>query len=340
MMSSQITVLALVTALLSGVAHLVAGPYAVSPVGVNQISVQIGLLLVFFAAVAIVMLADSVRLAHRFASGPGKQVDFRALVGALDKPGIESVLIVLIAAYGIGATASLAEVYRFESAVWNDEWLWENERSLFSFLLALPVNLPRVWDAIYQILWLVLFLGLAGLARSGRTKLMAEALCAVVIAFHLTRYAAISFPSAGPIFYRAELFDLSGTGSATFVPLLRDYMAGRVDQNGFFPGSQAFPSLHVGLAWCAVVVMARGWRWTLWVTVPWFVLNWLSTLFLGWHYAVDGVGGIAVMSLALLVSGGLMRAASQRSSSPIQASRQGVSTCRIESVSREGGTMS
>ncbi|MCK2097708.1 phosphatase PAP2 family protein [Thauera aromatica] len=301
----------LVTVILSAAAHAVAGSHAVNPIGTNQISVQLGLLFFFAAAASLIMLLDSIRLAPRFIAEENGQLKFRALVQALDRPGGEAVLIVLIAAYGIGATANLVEFYRIENSIWYDSLLWESERDLFMFLLDQPANVPVFWDAIYQILWLVVFLGVAALARSGHLGLVAEAFCAVIIAFHLTRYVAIYFPTAGPVFYKPELFDLSGTGSAPLIELLRDYMAGRVPQNGFLPGTQAFPSLHVGLAWCAVVIMARTWRWTLWLTLPWFLLNWLATIFLGWHYAVDGVGGIAVMSAALLISHHLMRAATR-----------------------------
>jgi membrane-associated phospholipid phosphatase len=41
---------------------------------------------------------------------------------------------------------------------------------------------------------------------------------------------------------------------------------------------------------------------TLWLTVPWFVLNWASTVFLGWHYAIDGLGGVAIALIALGVA--------------------------------------
>ncbi|MCK2087416.1 phosphatase PAP2 family protein [Thauera aromatica] len=311
MMMPQTFMTLLVSSVLAVIAHTVAGSHAINPIGTNQISVQLGLLFFFAASTSLLILVDSIRLAPRFAAGEDGKLDFRALVRALSRPGSEAMLVVLIAAYGIGATANLVEFYRIDSSVWYDYWLWENERFLFAFLLDQAVNIPIFWDTIYQILWLVLFLGLAGLARSGHLELVAEALCAVVIAFHLTRYVAIYFPTAGPVFYKPELFDLSGTGSASLIELLKDYMVGRIAQNGFLPGTQAFPSLHVALAWCAVVVMARKWRWTLWMTLPWFLLNWLATIFLGWHYAIDGVGGVAVMSVALLMSHGLMRVASR-----------------------------
>ncbi|MBD5803303.1 PAP2 superfamily protein [Azoarcus sp. Aa7] len=327
-------VLVTVTCVLSVIASAVAGAHAVHPIGTNQISVVIGFLFFFVVALTFAMLGDAVRLARRFNRENGAQIGLRALSLAAGKPGIGSFLLVIIAAYGVGASANLAEVYRVESVVWNDEWLWEIEQDLFHALLALPVNVPKFWDAIYQTLWVVVFLGLAGLACAKKTHAMAAALCGVVIAFHLTRYVAIAIPSAGPVFFQPDLFELSGTGSATLVPLLREYMAGHVAQNGFLPGTQAFPSLHVGLAWCAVVVMAGAWRWTLWFSLPWFVLNWLATLFLGWHYAVDGIGGIAVMSLALVIAHALMRIGSWCSSLTLRMRGEGMRACGGEPVSR------
>lgn len=303
--------LAMVSLVASGSAHVFAGERAVHPLGSNQLSVMIGFLFFFAVGLAFVMLSGGIRCARRFARETGRQIGLRALFRAVEKPGPGAFVLVIMAGYGVGASASLAEVYRIESAVWNDAALWQAEQALFRLLLALPVNVPKFWDAIYQSLWIVVFLCLAGLACGKRTDAIAVSLCAVVIAFHLTRYVAIAFPSAGPAFFQPELFELSGTASGKLVPLLRDYMAGHVPQNGFLPGTQAFPSLHVGLGWCAVVVMARTWRWTLWFSLPWFLCSWLATIFLGWHYAIDGIGGIVVMSLALLVARALVQGASR-----------------------------
>ncbi|MCC4115635.1 phosphatase PAP2 family protein [Aromatoleum toluclasticum] len=320
----EFIVLLIVTAIVSVAANVFAGPHAVPPIGTNQVSVQVGLMFFFVLAVILLALGESVRLAPRFSRERDGRLDLKELFRAVKWPPIESFLIVLVAAYGVSSSVNLVEVYRIESNVWYDQIFWGGEKEIFESLLMSPAALPKFWDAIYQVLWFILFIGLAGLARAQKTKAMAESLCAVIVAFHITRYVAIAFPSAGPVFYQPDLFDLSGTRSATFVPLLRDYMAGRVAQNGFLPGTQAFPSLHVGLAWCAVIVMAREWRWTLWLTLPWFSLNWMATLFLGWHYIVDGVGGVAVMSISLAVSYWLAKFGLWCSSMVVYAKRKSI----------------
>jgi membrane-associated phospholipid phosphatase len=35
---------------------------------------------------------------------------------------------------------------------------------------------------------------------------------------------------------------------------------------------------------------------------PWICLTWLSTIMLGWHYALDGEGGILVAMIAVFAA--------------------------------------
>ena len=134
---------------------------------------------------------------------------------------------------------------------------------------------------------------------TGRRRHFFLLVTALVWSFVLTRVIAIYFPSQGPAFFRPSMFDLSGTTSGEVQRVLALYMAGQVPQNGMLPGTMAMPSLHVGMPFLATWLLARSLPRTLWVTLPWFVLNWASTVFLGWHYALDGVGGIAIAFIAL-----------------------------------------
>ncbi len=47
--------------------------------------------------------------------------------------------------------------------------------------------------------------------------------------------------------------------------------------------------------------------WTLWITVPWVALVWVSTVVLGWHYIADGAGGIALAAICVWLSMLLLR---------------------------------
>ncbi len=317
----------LVTAALTLLAQFVAGQHAVPLFGRVYIAYEIGIFFVFGSASALLFLADSARLASNFTVEGGGQVKIGSLWRTIRLPGAEALLLLTVAAFGIASSGNLAELYRASASTWHDQLLWSREGGLISLLIQSPVNFPQLWDLIYQLLWLVVFLSLADIARNRDMATFAEALCAVIFAFHVTRYISISFPTAGPVFYHHELFNVTGTATAAQVKVLQDFMAGIVPPSGMLPGTQAFPSLHVGLAWCAVVFMARMKQLTLWLTVPWFLLNWASTVFLGWHYVIDGIGGILVMTLSIYLSKWIfnsMQICRRRTETPNEIKGQGV----------------
>jgi membrane-associated phospholipid phosphatase len=39
-----------------------------------------------------------------------------------------------------------------------------------------------------------------------------------------------------------------------------------------------------------------------WLLLIWVFLTWIATLILGWHYAIDGIGGIAVAVTSVLAA--------------------------------------
>jgi membrane-associated phospholipid phosphatase len=68
-----------------------------------------------------------------------------------------------------------------------------------------------------------------------------------------------------------------------------------------------FPSLHVAisaLVWWYGARLGRFWFWGL--SLPVFA-NWISTLYLRYHYLVDVLAGWVVAALAILLSAWLLR---------------------------------
>ncbi|RWA53518.1 hypothetical protein AU476_13515 [Cupriavidus sp. UYMSc13B] len=69
----------------------------------------------------------------------------------------------------------------------------------------------------------------------------------------------------------------------------------------------ATPSLHVALTAMATWFVARHWPKALWAAIPWTILIWISTVVLAWHYAVDGLAGIAMGSVCIALARQIVR---------------------------------
>ena len=105
-------------------------------------------------------------------------------------------------------------------------------------------------------------------------------------------------PSAGPIFYevmghgsRFALLPIEPWVAEASTYLLADFhrAGGRIGT-----GISAMPSIHVAAAlWVALVIRAYDRRFAP-VVFAWFGLILIGSVFLGWHYAVDGIAGCAI----------------------------------------------
>ena len=124
----------------------------------------------------------------------------------------------------------------------------------------------------------------------------------VVSACALMQYAV---PSAGPIFYERLGFGerFADLPSRPWATMTADYLWANYQDNAsrIGTGISAFPSLHVaGAAWVAIVV-ASYWRLLAPLAWAYFVLILMGSIFLGWHYALDGIAGLIIAILAYRV---------------------------------------
>lgn len=220
---------------------------------------------------------------------------------------LSGLILIVVMTFGITSAQDLSEYYRVHVTTWYDADLWALEASLFHFLKESLIDVPKFWDSVYFAYWPYLMLVYCTLYRYRRWYDLATVTITTVVCYFLTRWVAIQYPTAGPAFYQPELFDLSGTVSGAVQKWLVLYMQGGVPQNGFIPGTMGMPSLHIGITVIAAWFLARNVRWTLWLSVPWICLIWLSTVMLGWHYAIDGLGGIIVTLISVLVTIGILR---------------------------------
>jgi len=216
------------------------------------------------------------------------------------------IILIVIMTFGITSAQDLSEYYRVHVNIWYDADLWALEESIFHLLKGSLIDFAIFWDRVYFAYWPYLMLVYCTLYRLRRLNDLAVVTIAIVLCYFLTRWVAIQYPTAGPAFFHPELFDLSDTVSGAVQKWLILYMQGNVAQNGFIPGTMGMPSLHIGITVMAAWFLARHVRWTLWVSVPWICLTWLSTVMLGWHYVLDGVGGILIALIAVLATRGML----------------------------------
>lgn len=98
------------------------------------------------------------------------------------------------------------------------------------------------------------------------------------------------FSSAGPIFTDRELLrSLRGAdGTLLAYQHLWSAYAHRYETLG--GGISAMPSMHIAMAcWLALTLRQTRFQWAGWT---YLALIWVGSIHLGWHYALDGVGGI------------------------------------------------
>jgi membrane-associated phospholipid phosphatase len=215
---------------------------------------------------------------------------------------VNGLILMVIVLFGITSAQSLSEYYRVNVTTWHDATLWTLEENIFFLLKGSLIDIPKFWDRIYLICWPNLLLAFCVLYRKRRFNDLGIMSIATVLCYFLTRWIAIQYPTAGPIFYKPEFFDLSGTHSAAFQEMLIRYMQGNEPQAGFIPGTMGMPSLHVGISALGAWFLARHVKWTIWPSILWVCLTWISTVMLGWHYALDGIGGIAVVVVAIMIA--------------------------------------
>ncbi len=250
----------------------------------------------------IVSLIASAAEVRSFVDGNTNQVQTGKLLKSVYVNPSVGLMATALAAYGMAGAQNLSEIYREHSAQWHDRVLWQLEEPIFLWVSSTPRTLIAFWDEVYMMLWTFVVCCAAILYVHRRFASFYALLLASVLSFYITRLAAIAFPSAGPAFFKPHLFSLEGTVSAKAQAMLLLYMSGEIPQNGLIPGTMAMPSLHIALIALSTYYLLRHWRWTGLVTIPILCAVWYSTIVLGWHYVLDGAGGILVALLSIAIA--------------------------------------
>jgi hypothetical protein len=277
------------------VGHLALGTFSLARWQGIGIVVCVFLLVTFFLDI----LASLTELKN-FKDHESGKINIVALWKKVFTNPLNGILLITVMTFGITSAQSLSDYYRDNVTTWYDAHLWALEASFFYLLKGSLIDFPIFWDKVYFAFWNYLIFVYCILYRLQKFYDLAIISITTVFCFFLTRWIALQYPTAGPVFFEPDLFHLSGTASGNAQKYLALYMEGGLTQNGFIPGTMGMPSLHIGITTVAAWFLSRNVRWTIWLNGLFFCLVWLSTIMLGWHYVLDGVGGIAVALVCVL----------------------------------------
>lgn len=120
--------------------------------------------------------------------------------------------------------------------------------------------------------------------------------------------AYFAVPTLGPIYSRPGMFDgIAHTYSTTLEnDLLRDRISVLADPHATHAVQSiaAFPSLHVGMMMtvCVFVTASRMPRWLQRIAWVFLVITVIGTVYLGWHFFTDTIGGAVLGALGAWVA--------------------------------------
>lgn len=223
-------------------------------------------------------------------------------------------LLLAAAVYFVAETANitLISLTLLESTTtWRDAFFWRLEEPLVRWVTALRPDV-RGWEALYHSAWTIELSAVFLLFVIGRrAELLSRFVLSFLLVFYAGRLIGLVTPVMGPALYRPDLFPyLEDTFSARAMQAIVDLIgagAGSVRPDALLLGGvSAMPSLHIAMVGLTAYWLWAGKRATAWVTLPWVLAVWTSTVVLGWHYALDGVGGLLLAGAAIAATHRLM----------------------------------
>jgi membrane-associated phospholipid phosphatase len=280
--------------------YIILGKNALEIIHYDRIIISILFILIIYVIFVNIILITSFNKIKYYTCPVTKKINLRELwqycFTQYNRHHLPKFFIIALTPYCITSSANIVWIYQHCATNWHDSVLFELEHQWIKFFLTIYRFVsPVFFDKIYFALWTGLFVTFSLVYTFSTTENLLYISITIIISYMITRIIGLSFPTAGPVFYKPEIFPIFGTQSEFMQNLLKKFMEGKIEQNILFPGTMAMPSLHVGLSFLVMTTLFRLTPYTLILTAPLFILTWLATILLGWHYIIDGIGGIIVM---------------------------------------------
>jgi membrane-associated phospholipid phosphatase len=190
------------------------------------------------------------------------------------------------------------------TTTWNDAFFWAIEEPLLVALTSEPIHL-NFWETIYNSAWNAEMLALSAVLVATRCPVWGARFCvSFILLFYLGRLFGLASPVLGPALFAPEHFGYL-EGSITNSMMQSVSATIEAGPNGIeksailLGGVAAMPSLHVGMISLASWWLARSVHIATPFVVLWLLTVWTSTVLLGWHYVLDGLGGILTAALCI-----------------------------------------
>ena len=228
--------------------------------------------------------------------------------------GIVPVLIIVFTSYVILETSNITIIsLKLSGSLisWKDPFLWSIEKEVFYILANLRPN-PFFWDILYNSAWTIELFAMFLLILLSRNHLIVLKFClSFILLFYIGRLLGLLNPVKGPAFYQPDLFSyLEGTFSLKamleIIPIMgADPLS--LKSGVLVGGVSAMPSLHIGMVSVTSYWLSANVKLLRFITPFWVILVWISTVLLGWHYILDGLGGIILALICILLTKALFR---------------------------------
>ena len=230
----------------------------------------------------------------------------------------------------VGWKASIPVLHPFQFDVFlarADQWIVGREAWEWVEPITRSVLVMRALDTAYYAWFVILAFVMLATAWAPYGHQRRRFLVAMAGLWTLGSLIGVLVSSAGPVYFsrvtgRAAGFDTLAGRVTAHAPIAAAMQARlwhyyRSGAGQLVAGISAFPSLHVAVP--ALFALAARKYWRLAATLL-TALTWLGSVVLGWHYLVDGFGGILLAMTCWFVTGLLTKA--ERSTPTAMASRE------------------